>query len=99
MTHIAILMLSLVGFALMLLASPRHRREWLPELPGRSPPLPLRLAGLGLLALAFALAGAMLGWGYGSVAWCGWLTASAALIAAVHAARMNKRQRTAKVPR
>lgn len=79
MIHAATFLLSLFGFALLLLAMPRHQQDWLrrklPPTLGRA----LRLSGFAALALAFAVAGACLGWGYGAVAWFGWLTMGAAL--------------------
>lgn len=80
-------LLSLTGFALLLLAMPRHQQDWLrrklsPVL-GRT----LRLFGLLVLGLAFAVSGVGLGWGYGAVAWFGWLTIAAALVVTINTNR------------
>lgn len=87
MIHAATFLLSLTGFALLLLAMPRHQQDWLrrklPPIMGRA----LRLFGFLLLALSFAVAGAGLGWGYGAVAWFGWLTMAAALAVAANTNR------------
>ncbi|MFT3964631.1 MAG: DUF3325 family protein [Sphingobium sp.] len=87
MNHAVIFLLSLAGFALLLLAMPRHQQDWLrrklPTVLGRA----LRLSGFAALALAFAVAGAGLGWGYGAVAWFGWLTMAAALAVAANTNR------------
>jgi hypothetical protein len=79
-----IFLLSFAGFALLLLAMPRHQRDWLGR---RLPPSGdriLRATGFVLLALAFAVAEIGLGYGYGVVAWFGWLTIAAALVVAVN---------------
>lgn len=79
MTHLATALLSIAGFALLLAAMPRHQQDWLRrKLPARASRL-LRAGGFALLAAAFAVSGAGLGWAYGTVAWCGWLSAGAAL--------------------
>ncbi|MGC4250342.1 MAG: DUF3325 domain-containing protein [Sphingobium sp.] len=87
MTDAAIFVLSLGGFAALLLAMPRHQGDWLglklsPHV-GRI----LRLAGFAALALAFLVAGTGFGWGYGTVAWFGWLTIAATLVVTVHTNR------------
>lgn len=80
MIHAAIFLLSLFGFVLLLLGMARHQQDWfrrkLPAALGRA----LRLSGFAVLALAFAVSGVGLGWGYGAVAWFGWLTVAAALV-------------------
>lgn len=80
MIHAATFLLSLFGFGLLLLAMPRHQQDWLrrklPPTLGRA----FRLSGFAALTLAFAVAGAGLNWGYGTVAWFGWLTVAAALV-------------------
>ena len=74
MTHVATALLSLGGFALLFLAMARHQQDWLrrklPDQQSRR----LRQAGFALLSIAFLIAGLGLGWGYGSVAWFGWLS-------------------------
>jgi len=87
MIHPATFLLSLAGFALLVLAMPRHQQDWLRR---KLPPImvsALRLFGFLLLALASAVAGAGLGWGYGAVAWFGWLTMAAALAVAANTNR------------
>lgn len=87
MIHLAIALLSLAGFAALLLAMARHQADWL----GRKLTLPAsrrwRAAGFGLLALAFASAACGLGWAYGAVCWFGWLTIAAGIIVALHPCR------------
>ena len=79
MTHIIVALLALAGFALLLMAMPRHQQDWLRrKLPARTGRL-LRIGGFGLLTAAFAIAGIGLGWAYGAVAWFGWLSFGAAL--------------------
>ncbi|WP_066521859.1 DUF3325 domain-containing protein [Sphingobium cloacae] len=87
MIHVAIFLLSLAGFALLLLAMTRHQQDWLrrklPPARGRA----LRLSGFTALVLAFAVAGVGLGWGYGAVEWFGWLTVAAALVVTINTNR------------
>ncbi len=79
MIHLAIFVLTQAGFLLLMLAMTRHQQEWLRrKLPAARAVL-LRRTGFILLALAFTLAGIGFGWGYGTVAWCGWLSAAAAI--------------------
>jgi len=87
MINLATFVLSLAGFALLLLAFPRHQQDWLRRklAPGKA--RTLRLLGFALLALAFLAAGLGLGWGYGAVVWLGWLTVGAALVVTAQANR------------
>lgn len=80
MIHAAIFLLSLTGFALLLLAMPRHQLDWLRRKLSFAFCRNLRLSGFAALALAFAVAGAGFGWAYGTVTWFGWLTIAAALV-------------------
>ena len=87
MTHIVIAGLALAGFALLLLAMPRHQQDWLRrKLPARTSGR-LRLGGLALHAAAFLAAGTGLGWAYGTVAWFGWLSFGAAVTLAAQTNR------------
>lgn len=87
MIHAAIFLPSLFGFALLLLAMPRHHQEWLRCKLSLALGRRLRMCGFVALALAFAVAGAGLGWGDGAVAWFGWLTVAAALVVTVNVNR------------
>lgn len=79
MIHTPVALLTLAGFALLLMAMARHQQDWLRrKLAPRTSHL-LRIGGFGLLAVAFAAAGFGLGWAYGTVAWFGWLSFGAAL--------------------
>ena len=87
MTHAAMLIFSLAGFAALLLAMARHQQDWLRR---KLPPATsrrLRAAGLALQVLAFATAGLGLGWADGAVVWFGWLSASAVLTLTAHTNR------------
>jgi hypothetical protein len=87
MSDLVTFALSLAGFALLLLAFPRHQQDWLRrKLPPRQS-LVLRLAGSVLLAAAFVVSGSGSGWGYGAVLWFGWLTPAAAFVVSVHTNR------------
>jgi hypothetical protein len=84
MTDLLLFVLSLAGFAALLLAMDRHYRDWLGHWPSAARRRRLRLSGFTAIALAFLIAGAGLGWGYGTVAWLGWLSAAAALVVAAN---------------
>lgn len=80
MTHLAVFFLSLLGFALLLMAMARHQQDWLRRKLSPRSSLRLRRGGFTALGLGFALAWLGWGWAYGAVAWCGWLSVGAALI-------------------
>jgi len=84
MIHAATFLLSLAGFALLLLAMARHQQDWLRRKLPASRSRAQRLSGFLMLALAFVMAGSGLGWGYGAAVWFGWMTAAAALIVAAN---------------
>ena len=87
MIHLAIAAPAVSGFALLLLAMARHQQDWLSrKLAPRTSHL-LRTGGLSALALAFAAAGLGLGWAYGTLAWFGWLSASAMVVLATQTNR------------
>jgi hypothetical protein len=87
MIHLAIAATALSGFALLLLAMARHQQDWLRrKLAPRTSRL-LRRAGSGALLLGFICAGLGFGWAYGTVAWFGWLSASAVLVLAAQTNR------------
>ena len=84
MIHAATFLLSLAGFALLLLAMARHQQDWLCRKLPASRSRGLRLSGFLMLALAFVIAGASFGWGYGAVVWFAWMTVAASLIVAAN---------------
>ncbi|PZU58568.1 MAG: DUF3325 domain-containing protein [Sphingobium sp.] len=91
MTHAAMLIFSLAGFAALLLAMARHQQDWLRR---KLPPATsrrLRAAGLALQVLAFATAGLGLGWADGAVVWFGWMTVAAATVVTVNLNRARIR--------
>ena len=49
--------------------------------------IPKLMAGFALLSIAFLIAGLGLGWGYGSIAWFGWLSAGAVTIVTLNCNR------------
>ncbi|MGC4252805.1 MAG: DUF3325 domain-containing protein [Sphingobium sp.] len=87
MTDAATFLLSLAGFAALLLAMPRHQGDWLGRKLSPHVGRILRLSGFAALALAFTVAGIGFGWGVGAVAWFGWLTIAVALVVTVHTNR------------
>ncbi|MHA6721314.1 DUF3325 domain-containing protein [Sphingomonas sp. RS6] len=87
MTDIMTFLLSLVGFAFLLVAMSRHQQAWLQRRLSPSLCRAVRLSGFTALALAFAIAVAGLGWGYGAVTWFGWTTIAAALVVAANVYR------------
>lgn len=84
MTHVATLLLSLCGFALLLCAMARHQQDWLRRKLSPRTNRTLRLSGFAALTLAFVIAGLGLGWSYGAVVWFGSASAGAALTVAVN---------------
>lgn len=80
MTHFAGFVLSLGGFVLLMLATTRAQQDWLKWKLAPSVGKTLRIGGFCLLGAAFVLAGAVLGWGYGTACWCGWMTLAAGLV-------------------
>ena len=96
MIHAAIFVLSLAGFAVLLLAMARHQQDWLGRKLTAKPRRRLRAAGFALIALAFAASGAGFGWGYGTVLWCGWLTVAAVLVVAANTNRERIQRRFAR---
>ncbi|EIZ77139.1 membrane protein [Novosphingobium sp. Rr 2-17] len=80
MIHAAIFFLSLGGFVMLMLGMARHQQDWLRRKLRPALNCTLCLSGFTALTLAFALAGAGLGWEYGAVSWFGWLTIAAALV-------------------
>ena len=84
MTHLFVFVLSLAGFAMLLLAMARHQQDWLRRKLSPSLSQRLRRGGFALLALAFGTAGSGLGWGYGAVVWFGWLSVTAITVVAAN---------------
>ncbi|PNU02163.1 DUF3325 domain-containing protein [Novosphingobium guangzhouense] len=80
MIHLAIAAPALLGFALLLMAMTRHQQDWLRRKLSPRLSKSMRWSGLGLLVLAFGVAGLAMGWAYGSVVWFGWLSVAAALV-------------------
>ncbi|MFT4103127.1 MAG: DUF3325 domain-containing protein [Burkholderiaceae bacterium] len=81
--HALTLLTAVPAFALLALAMERHQvdlygREW----PASRSRL-ARGAGFALLAVSLAIAVRTQGWSLGLVAWCGHLSAAAALVAVV----------------
>lgn len=87
MIHIATALLSVGGFGLLFLAMARHQQDWLrrklPDAQSRQ----MRQTGFALLGIAFLIAGLGLGWGYGAVAWFGWLSAGAVTVVTLNCNR------------
>ena len=75
--HLAILLISLAGFAALALATERHAEHLLGRLPAPQWRLLARVAGWLLLAVSLALGIAYLGSGVGITLWLGWLTIAA----------------------
>ncbi|MFT3690962.1 DUF3325 domain-containing protein [Paenirhodobacter sp.] len=80
MTHLAVLLLALAGFAGLALSMERHQRDQFGHLlmPGRT--RALRWLGWGLIGLALPVAVGGLGTGFGLVAWTGHISLAAALV-------------------
>lgn len=87
MIHLAIALPCIMGFALLLMAMARHQQDWLQRKLAPRTSQWLRRGGFAALALGFVIAGLGLGWGYGTVAWAGWLSAAAVLVLTVQTNR------------
>jgi len=87
MTDLAVFVIALTGFALLFLAKPRHQQDWLNARLSSAAGRGLRLAGAALIVASFVIDGLVLGWGYGSVCWFGWLTLAAILVVALNSNR------------
>jgi len=94
MMDFSIFLLSLAGFASLLLAMPRHQTDWVGRKLSVRFGYTLRLSGFAALVLAFAIACVGFGWAYGAVVWFGWLTVAAALIVTAHTNRERIMRRT-----
>lgn len=82
------LLLVLAGFMLLLLAMAKHQQDWLGrKLPAKKSTT-LRRAGFGAIILAFIANVAGLGWGYGAIAWFGWMTFAALLVVTANCNRI-----------
>lgn len=66
--------LAYAGFLLLSLAMDRHHRDLLGGVPGRMRRWLFRIGGWALLGLSILPCGALWGWSFGAVAWCGVLT-------------------------
>lgn len=94
MIHCILFTLCLGGFILLLSAMVRHQQDWLRRKLSPVRSATLRRCGFLSLALAYVAAGAGLGWAYGTVVWCGWLTVAAALTVTLN---VNRERILAKV--
>ncbi len=75
--HLAILLISLAGFAALALATERHAEHLLGRLPAPQWRLLARVIGWVLLVIALALGIASMGTGVGITLWLGWLSIAA----------------------
>jgi len=75
--HLAILLISLAGFAALALATERHAEHLLGRLPAPQWRLLARVVGWLLLASALALGVVNMGTGVGITLWLGWLSIAA----------------------
>lgn len=75
--HLAILLISLAGFAALALATERHAEHLLGRLPAPQWRLLARAIGWALLAIALALGVGAMGTGVGITLWLGWLSIAA----------------------
>lgn len=75
--HLAILLISLAGFAALALATERHAEHLLRRVPAPQWRLLARVVGWALLAIALALGIFYMGTGLGITLWLGWLSIAA----------------------
>ncbi|MBB5320770.1 DUF3325 domain-containing protein [Marinobacter oulmenensis] len=81
MLHMAVLVLSLVGFMALAMAMPKHNRHLLRSELSVFQKRSLRLLGWSLLVLALGLCLRQWGVGIGMVTWLGWLTIAGMVLA------------------
>lgn len=97
--HLAILLISLAGFAALALATERHAEHLLRRVPAPQWRLLARVIGWALLAIALALGIASMGTGVGITLWLGWLSIAAlALVFAFPKWPWQPQQRSAARP-
>lgn len=97
--HLAILLISLAGFAALALATERHAEHLLGRLPAPQWRLLARVIGWALLVIALALGIASMGTGVGITLWLGWLSIAAlALVFAFPKWPWRPQQRSAARP-
>lgn len=80
MIHALAIIVAVVGFACLCAAMVRHQKDLLGHALTVRSARRLRIAGALSLLFALAVDMIVLGSGYGAVAWCGHLTAGAALV-------------------
>lgn len=96
MSHLALFLTSLAGFALLFIAMARHQQDWLRrKLPERQSRC-LRAGGFAVLATGFVIAGFGFGWAHGTVVSVGWLSVGAAMVLAINTNRDRMRARLRK---
>ena len=83
----AVFCLAFAGAALLCLAMNRHHAQVFKTHPDRPRRLYLRGGGVGLLAAAFATAGAAQGWAVGTVEWVGAIGLAAIVLNVLHGFR------------
>ncbi len=95
MIHLLLFCLAALGFGLLCLARDRHQRDLVGRklAPGTSQWL--RGGGFFCLLLAYAVAGAGLGWGRGTLEWFGQLSGGA-LLTVLCLARLSGRNSSAR---
>ncbi|MFT4077390.1 MAG: DUF3325 domain-containing protein [Asticcacaulis sp.] len=82
--HGFVFLCCLTAFGLLLAAMGRHQADWFgAKLPHRLT-LTLRGAGFTMLFVAWLIAGLVLGFGYGTIVWCGWMTIAALILIAAN---------------
>jgi len=80
MIHALAIIVTILGFACLCAAMARHRKDVFGHILTARSARRLRIAGTIALLSALALDMTCLGSAYGAVAWCGHLTAGAALV-------------------
>lgn len=71
MTHLLLLFLATLGFALLCISRARHQRDMIGRKLGEGTANFARWCGLSVLGLAYLLAGYRFGWATGTLEWLG----------------------------
>lgn len=90
MTHLLLLFLSALGFALLCVSRERHQRDLIGRKLAEGTAGLARWCGLSILGLAYLLAGYRFGWAVGALEWLGLSSIGAVLTMAVLAYRSGQ---------
>jgi hypothetical protein len=90
MIHLFLLLLETAGFGLLCLSRERHQRDLIGRKLAKGAMNYARWGGVSILAFAFVLAGARLGWDMGTLEWLGLSSMGAVTTMAVLSRRSRR---------